>query len=100
MPRFPPRSILMTRIAAISSRSRGSARYRNVATDSLNTMLGQRNRRNNHKLNLKAEHYEFQGSKGRKALGSRGRRRRGRRRCGLAFGSIAIATARESVEAG
>src|ERR1700730_11084209 len=45
MPRFPRRSILMTRIAGISNRSRGSGRCRMVATDAPNSMLGQRNKR-------------------------------------------------------
>src|SRR6266851_992947 len=45
MPGFPRRSILTTRIVAISSRSRGSDRCRIVATDAINTMLTRRNRR-------------------------------------------------------
>src|SRR5258708_22793487 len=45
MPGFPRRSILTTRTAPISSRSRGSRRCRVVATDALNTMLRRRNKR-------------------------------------------------------
>ena len=52
------------------------------------------------KRNLEAEHHEFHESNGHQGLGSRRRRRRGGHRCRLAFGSIAIAIARESVEAG
>jgi hypothetical protein len=49
---------------------------------------------------LKVEHHEFHESNGHQGLGSCHLRRRGGHRCRLAFGSIAIAIARESVEAG
>src|SRR2546423_14749034 len=41
---FPHRSILTTRTAPISSRSRGSRRCRIVATDALSTMFRRRNK--------------------------------------------------------
>src|ERR1700687_1621962 len=90
MPEFPRRSILTTRIAAISSRSRGSGRCRIGATDALNTMLTRRNKRSARRI-LKAEHNELHESNGHKGLDSRGMRRRGGPRCRVASGGIAVA---------
>ena len=98
--RFRPRSILTTPRAAISSRSHGSVRFRTEGMGPLNTMLGRRNRRAARTDFERRNSMNFTSSNGHQGLGSCHRRRRGGHRCRLAFGSIAIAVARESVEAG
>src|SRR6201991_2272428 len=63
MASLPRRSILTTRIAAISSRSRGSGRYRIVAR----AMLTRRNERTERRI-LKAEQMNFTSRMGTKVL--------------------------------
>src|ERR1700738_2592017 len=90
MPGFPRRSILTTRTASISSRSRGSRRGRVMAhaRNAMTTRLNERGTR----TELEADHEwnEFYCSKRHQSLGGVDCYRRGGRGCRAVLGDINI----------